>query len=72
MTKSKRGGRRANPGGRPSKPPHERVPWAGKIRIGISPEAALQLQQLMLRGVPDVHSPEQMVEYLIKRELGES
>lgn len=66
--KSKPGGRRANPGGRPLKPLNERTLWAGKIRIGISPEAALQLQQLMLRETPDVHTPEQMVEWLIRKE----
>lgn len=42
----------------------------GKIPIRISIEAAAQLQQLMLRQVNGVGTPEEMIEYLIRKELG--
>lgn len=66
-SKSKRGGRRDNPGGRPPKPIGERVAWKGKVAIRISVESAAQLQQLMLRDTPGVGTPEQMVEHLIEQ-----
>lgn len=65
VKKNGRGGRRSNPGGRPPKPLGERSLWGGKIAIRISPEAAAQLQQLMLQAVPGVETPEQMIEHLI-------
>lgn len=66
MLKSKRGGLRDNPGGRPPKAIEDRAAFKGKIAIRISQESALQLQQLMLRDVPGVGTPEQMVEHLIR------
>lgn len=63
MTKQ-RGGKRAG-AGRPPKSIAERAQWRGKVLLRISPEAALQLQALMLRDTPGVNTPEQMVEYLI-------
>jgi hypothetical protein len=63
--KSKRGGRRDNPGGRPPKPIEERAAWKGKVAIRISVEAAAQLQQRMLGIIPGIGTPEQMVEALI-------
>lgn len=68
--KPRRGGLRVdNPGGRPFKPIGERAAYKGKIPIRISIEAAADLQQLMLRFVEGVNSPEQMVEYLIRKDL---
>ena len=64
MPDNKRGGRRAG-AGRPPKSITERRQWRGKVLLRISPEAALKLQALMLQDTPDVHTPEQMVEYLI-------
>jgi hypothetical protein len=66
--KSKRGGKR--PGaGRPPKAVNNRTPDKGKIIIRLSPEAALQLQSLMLRHVDGVKTPEDMLEHLIRQEL---
>jgi len=60
-----RGGRR--PGaGRPPKSLTERQLFAGKVAIRISPEVAIKLQELMLRQIDGVSTPEQMVEYLIR------
>lgn len=68
--KSNRGGHRVeNPGGRPPKALEDRATWKGKIAIRISVEAAAQLQQLMLRQINGVQSPEAMIEYLIRREV---
>ena len=48
-----------------------KVPIAsGKIPIAISVESAARLQQLMLRPVAGVETPEQMVEYLILKARG--
>ena len=47
----------------------DRKAWKDKIAIRISIEAAMQLQQLMLRQVDGVKSPETMIEYLIGKEL---
>lgn len=55
-------------GGPRPKPLDERKAWAGKIRIGISIKAAAKLQQLMLRDIEGVSTPEQMMEYLIDEE----
>lgn len=68
--KSKRGGLHIeNPGGRPPKALTDRKAWKDKIAIRISVKAAVQLQQLMLRQVDGVKSPETMTEYLIRKEL---
>jgi hypothetical protein len=64
---NKRGGRRANPGGRPPKPLDERVAFKGKIANRVSPETALLAQQLMLREWPGVGSIEQLIEYALRR-----
>lgn len=67
--KTGRGGHRVeNPGGRPPKALEDRTAWKGKIAVRISVEAAAQLQQLMLRQVDGVGTPEEMIEYLIRRE----
>jgi hypothetical protein len=60
------GGKRVN-AGRRRVPLDQRYPVRGKIFIGISPEAALQLQDLMLHPVSGVETPEQLVEYLIRQ-----
>lgn len=57
-------------GGPRPKPIEERKARNGKIRIDISIEAATQLQQLMLRQVDGVGTPAEMLEYLIRKELG--
>lgn len=57
-------------GGPRPKPIEDRKARNGKIRVDISVEAAGQLQQLMLRHVEGVHSPAEMLEYLIRKELG--
>lgn len=56
-------------GGRSPKPIEERAAYKGKIAIRISTAAALDLQALMLRDTPGVQTPEQMVEWLIAKEL---
>jgi len=68
MTKEKWGGKRTN-AGRRRVSLDQRLPVRGKIFIGISPEAAVQLQRLMLYPVPGVSTPEQMVDYLIRQAL---
>jgi len=68
--KSKRGGLRIkNPGGRPPKSLTDRKAWKDKIAIRISIKAAAQLQQLMLRQIDGVHSPDEMIEHLIGEEI---
>lgn len=56
-------------GGPRPKPLGERKAQTGKIPIRISIEAAAGLQQLMLRQVDGVRTPEDMIEYLIQKEL---
>lgn len=46
--------------------------WRGKIIIGISPAAAAQLQQLMLRQIEGVLTPEEMLEHLIRQATDEA
>lgn len=67
MTIKQRGGARVGAGRKPT-PLDQRRSQRGKVWIGITPAAALQLQQLMLRGIPGVRTPEQMVEYLIRKD----
>lgn len=59
------GGRRVGAGRRP-KPVTERAVIKGKVAIHISVESAAQLEKLMLRDMPGVGTPEQMVEALIQ------
>lgn len=65
--KGKRGGNHG--GGRPVKPIGEKAVVSGKIRIRIDEETALALQQLMLRPVAGVSTPEDMIRYLVLQEL---
>lgn len=64
----KRGGQR--PGsGRPRKELEEKTArHDGKYAFWISGEHALKLQTLMLRSVPGVGTPDQMIEHLIDKE----
>lgn len=60
-----RGGRREG-SGRPRKALTERTArHDGKYAFWISGEHALRLQTLMLRDVPGVGTPDQMIEHLI-------
>lgn len=68
VTTKQRGGARKGAGRKPA-PLDKRTPQRGKVWIGISPAAAAQLQQFMMRSYPGVETPEQMVEYLIRKEL---
>ena len=64
-TKKPRGGYRAG-AGRPRKTLEERTArHDGKYAFWIDGEHALRLQTLMLRDVPGVGTPDQMIEYLI-------
>jgi hypothetical protein len=63
---NKRGGRRSYQPGRPRKTLDERTArHDGKYAFWISGEHALKLQTLMLRDVPGVGTPDQMIEHLI-------
>jgi hypothetical protein len=64
--KSNRGGNHG--GGRPPKSLQDRAAFRGKVAIRINVEAALQLQSLMLQQTEGIHTPEQMVEWLIRQE----
>lgn len=65
MTKKPRGGYRAG-SGRPRKAIEEKIArHDGKYAFWISGEHALKLQTLMLRDVPGVGTPDQMLEHLI-------
>lgn len=62
---SKRGGYRAG-SGRPRKAITEKTArHDGKYAFWISGEHALKLQTLMLRDVPGVKTPDEMIEHLI-------
>jgi hypothetical protein len=68
MNKNGWGGKRKG-AGRTPRPLMERQPRRGKISIQISHESAVQLSNLMLRQVDGVHTPEDMLEHLIRQEL---
>lgn len=64
--KAAHGGRRANQTGRPRKLVEERTPrYDGKLAFWIDVAHAAKLQQLMMQIIPDVITPEQMIEHLI-------
>jgi hypothetical protein len=61
-----RGGRRSYQPGRPRKALEDKTPrHDGRYAFWISGEHALKLQTLMLRDVPGVSTPDQMIEHLI-------
>ena len=66
MTKSNRGGRRANPGGRPPKAIEDRKAWKGKVSIRISVETAALAQRLMLH-FPERPNVESLFEYALRK-----
>lgn len=62
--KSKRGGLRSNPGGRPPKAIKDRAAWKGKIAIRVSPEIAALAQRLMLH-FPEIKTVEALFEHAL-------
>lgn len=66
MESNQHGGRRANQTGRPRKALEARTPRAdGKLAFWIDLEHAAKLQALMMKIIPGVNTPEQMIEHLI-------
>lgn len=70
MAKSKKNWGGARKGaGRRTKPIEARAVVNGHIAIRIDEATALALQQLMLRAVEGVSTPEDMIRYLVLKEL---